>query len=342
MEFRQIQYFVCLYEEGTVTRAAKRLNIVQPALSMQIAKLEDEIGQRLFERSPQGMQPTSAGRQMYRLFLPILRDFAHAREQIMRTDGELSGHVNVGLIASIAQGVLSDALIEFSERHPKVTVTAIDGYSTMLADWVAGGQIEAAVINKPRRPLALNVEHIVDEDVVLLTGANHRQALPATVPFSVVPTLELALPSRHHGLRGILESFAQAEDVDLAPAYETDSVVTIVKLVERTQFATLLPRVAVRRRLERGQLRCHSVVSPRLSRQVVCVTHPRRPLSPATAAFVATLTRHIRALGPDGTPGAGQTSKEASADPPRAADPGEPMRQSKNCRPTRLPQPRRG
>src|SRR5690606_15091168 len=111
MEFRQIQYFVCLYEEGTVTRAAKRLNIVQPALSMQIAKLEEALGQRLFERSTQGMQPTAAGRQMYRLFLPILRDFAHAREQILRTDGELSGHVSVGMIASVAQGVLSDALL---------------------------------------------------------------------------------------------------------------------------------------------------------------------------------------------------------------------------------------
>ncbi len=64
MELRQIQYFICLFEEGTATRAAKRLNIVQPALSMQIAKLEDELGQQLFERSAQGMHPTPAGRQM--------------------------------------------------------------------------------------------------------------------------------------------------------------------------------------------------------------------------------------------------------------------------------------
>ncbi|WP_155194871.1 LysR family transcriptional regulator [Orrella sp. JC864] len=320
MEFRQIQYFVCLYEEGTVTRAAKRLNIVQPALSMQIAKLEDELGQRLFDRSPQGMQPTSAGRQMYRLFLPILRDFAHAREQILRTDGELGGHVSVGMIASIAQGVLSDALIEFAERHPKVNVTVTDGYSAVLADWVAGGQIEAAIINKPRRPLALNVEHIADEDLLLLTGVHHRQALPPSVPFRVVPTLELALPTRHHGLRGILESFAQAEDVDLAPRCETDSVVSIIKLVERTQFATLLPRVAVRRRLERGQLRSHAVVSPRLSRQVVSVTHPRRPLSPASAAFVATLTRHIRALDPEQRDAAEPAPAEDSALRAQAAE----------------------
>ena len=68
MDLRQIQYFIALFEDGSVTRAAKRLNIVQPALSMQIAKLEDELHQQLFERNAHGMAPTAAGRLMYRLF----------------------------------------------------------------------------------------------------------------------------------------------------------------------------------------------------------------------------------------------------------------------------------
>jgi len=54
MELRQIQYFLCLYEEGSVTRAAQRLNIVQPALSMQISKLENELEVKLFERTKKG------------------------------------------------------------------------------------------------------------------------------------------------------------------------------------------------------------------------------------------------------------------------------------------------
>ncbi|ANN78630.1 LysR family transcriptional regulator [Bordetella flabilis] len=313
MEFRQIQYFICLFEEGTVTRAARRLNIVQPALSMQIARLEDELGRKLFERSQQGMQPTSAARQMYRLFLPIMRDFAHAREQVLRTDGELNGHVNVGMIASVAQGVLSDAMEEFAGQHPKVTITVTDGYSATLADLVAGGQLDAAFINKPRRPLSLNVEHVADEDVIMVTSATHPHNLAATIPFREAAALELALPTRQHGLRGILESFAQAEDIDLSPIFEMDSIVSIIKLVERTRYATLLPRVAVRNHVTRGGLRCHDVVSPRLIRQVACVTHPRRTLSAEAAAFVAVLTKHVRSLAdeeaPDKQPDANTTPK---------------------------------
>jgi DNA-binding transcriptional LysR family regulator len=102
------------------------------------------------------------------------------------------------------------------------------------------------------------------------------------------------LPTRQHGLRGIVESFAQAEDVALVPGVEIDSISAILKLVQGSEFCTLLPRIALRRQLADGSLQGCAVTSPRLSRLLVCVTHPRRPLGPAAAAFVETLARHIR------------------------------------------------
>lgn len=296
MEFRQVQYFICLFEEGTVTRAARRLNIVQPALSMQIAKLEADVGQQLFERTKQGMVPTAAARQMYRIFLPIMRDYSHARTQVMSADGEISGQVNIGLIASITEGVLAETLSEFSAKYPNVSVRVADGYTATLTDWVSGGKIDAAIINKPRRPLSLNVEHIVDEEMVLITSAGCLAALPPRLTLRQISALglTLVLPTREHGLRGILDSFAQNEDVDLAPQFEIDSLVTTVKLVEQTQLATLLPRIAVHRGLSEGRLRSHAIVSPRLIRQVVAISHPRRPLNSAASAFIALMTQQIR------------------------------------------------
>lgn len=293
MEFRQIQYFVCLYEEGSVTRAARRLNIVQPALSMQIAKLEEEVGQPLFLRSRQGMEPTPEGRQMYRLFLPVLGDFARAREQVMQSDAELSGEVRVGMIATISQGVLVDAMLEFSAAHPKVHLALTDGYSGGLIDAVAEGRLIAAIINKPRRPLSLTTEPIVDEEMLLVTGPRHAP-LAEELPFRSLAALKLVLPTRQHGLRGIIESFAQAEDVDLAPSVEIDSIGAILRAVAEGDYATLLPRIAVAGQPEGSGLRIHRVVAPSLSRQIVCVTHPRRPPGPAATAFIATMVRLVQ------------------------------------------------
>lgn len=295
MEFRQIQYFVCLYEEGSVTRAARRLNIVQPALSMQIAKLEEEIGKALFVRNPKGMEPTSEARRMYRLFLPVLGDYARAREQVLQTTTELSGQVRIGMIESLAQGVLVDALLEFSDRHPKVELSLTDGFSGTLTDAVSVGQLDAAIINKPRRSLALMTEPIAEEDLLLVTGPNFAP-MPDSVPFKQLADIKLVLPSRRHGLRGILESFAEAEDVMLQPSVELDSISAILILVGRSDFGTVLPRVAVRGPLQRGEVQGYLLKAPRVSRQLICVTHPRRPLSPAALAFVSTLIKHIRAI----------------------------------------------
>lgn len=311
MEFRQIHYFISLYEEGTVTRAALRLNIVQPALSMQISKLEEHLGQKLFERTKQGMVPTAAARQMYRLFLPIMRDFSNAQAQMLSSEGAIRGHVNIGLIASITEGVLVDTLSEFSNKYPEVGVSVSDGYTSTLTDWVAGGRLDAAIVNKPRRPLALDVEHIVDEEMVLITGAAFAPSLPATLTLRQLPSLGLALvlPTRGHGLRSNIDSFAESENIELTPKFEIDSLVATVKLVEQTQVATIVPRVAVHRQLANGSLRAHPIASPRLVRRVVSVSHPRRPLNPATRLFISMLAANMRLRTPGGQQGEEQKAE---------------------------------
>ena len=296
MEFRQIQYFITLYEDGSVTRAARRLHIVQSALSMQMAKLEAEVGQRLFMRTPQGMQPTPEGRRLYRLFLPVVTGYQRAREQVVEATGELSGEVRFGMIATIAQGVLVDAILEFSPAHPKVEPSMTDGFSGDLIDAVALGQLDAAVINKPRRALTLKSETIADEDLLLVMGPAHAD-VPASLRFSGMSALKLVFPTRRHGLRGIIENFAEAEDVHLSPSLEIDSISAILKLVRESDFCTLLPHVAVRGLLERAEVKVHRFVSPRLRRQIVAVTDPSRPLNPAAAAFLSVLRRHLVGLG---------------------------------------------
>ena len=201
MEFRQIQYFICLFEEGSVTRAARRVHVVQPALSVQIAKLEEELGQPLFTRSPRGMEPTDAAHRMYELYLPLMRDFAHAREQMLCRDGEITGQVTIGMITSLAEGVLSETLTEFARTYPKVRVSVSNG---RLLEWVSTGQIDAAIVDMPRQPLTLNVEAIGDEEMVLL-GPPDGKPPWSPIAFADLAALPLVTTTRQHVLRRILD-----------------------------------------------------------------------------------------------------------------------------------------
>lgn len=117
MDLRQISYFVALFEEGSVTRAAQRMNVVQPALSMQIAKLERELGQRLFDRQPKAMVPTAAGRTLHQLVHPIQRDVAEARAAMARLSQTVSGRVTAGILSSLSMSVIPSVLAQIGRAH---------------------------------------------------------------------------------------------------------------------------------------------------------------------------------------------------------------------------------
>lgn len=293
MDLRQIQYFIALFEDGSVTRAAKRLNIVQPALSMQIARLEEELHQQLFERGAHGMVPTAAGRLMYRLFLPIMRDITNAREQLVQREEMVVGKVSIGMIASVTESVLVESLTRFNARYPQVEVAVADGYSATLIDMVAGGQLDAAIINKPRARLSLDARPLHDEEMVLVTSARNGPELPPSVDLARLPELELVLPTKPHGLRGVLETAAQQADVILNAKFEIDALSVLVKFVEATRFATILPSLAVQRGVEQGTLRAYPILAPRIVRQILRVSHPRRPLSSAGEALIDIITEEI-------------------------------------------------
>jgi LysR family nitrogen assimilation transcriptional regulator len=299
MDLKQIQYFIALFEDGSVTRAAKRLNIVQPALSMQISKLEAEIHQRLFDRGPHGMTPTDAARLMYRLYVPIIRDIDHAREQLSRSDVIVTGRVALGMVSSEAESVLPESLATFNALFPQVEVSVSDGFSAQLIDAVEAGRLDAAIINKPRGRLSLDVRALLDEEMVLVTSAAHGRQFAANVDLAGLGDGELVLPTRRNGLRGVLDAALLNADIVIQPKFEIDLLSTIVQFVEQSKVATILPRVVVQRKVDEGTLLAHRIVSPVIVRHIICVSHPKRPMGAAAHALIEILTEELRRVTRD-------------------------------------------
>ncbi|MEA2778743.1 MAG: LysR family transcriptional regulator, nitrogen assimilation regulatory protein [Rhodospirillaceae bacterium] len=289
MELRQLQYFTCLYEEGSMTRAARRLNIVQPALSMQIAKLEDEIGQKLFERSSKGMKPTEAGHDAYRLFLPILRDIVDARQQIAERSSKVIGQISVGMITSVTTSVLAATIADFTELYPEVTVSATGGYTPDLVQMVRTGMLDFAIVNRGRRKLDLPSIDIFDEELTLVSAKSTIIPVPTPITFRDVNKLKLVVPSKRHGLRTLIDAAAENEDFDLTPRIEIDELSAIEELVGSTDWVTILPAIAIHKGLKDGTLRAHLIVAPRVTRRVVAVHSNHRPLTPAARLFIESI-----------------------------------------------------
>lgn len=291
MDFRQMQYFLCLAEEKNVTRAARQLNIVQPALSMQIAKLEAELGQKLFDRSAHGMTVTVAGDTLARLVTPIVRDVEYAKQEMARLNGRIAGRVSVGLIASVAQSTMASSSATVAHKYPDITLSACEGYTETLTDWVNSGQLDFAIINVPRKRVPLASHHIMDEEMVLACRKEAAIKVPASLRFNHLAQFDLVMPSKRHGLRMILEEHAAVAGIELKPRLEIDTLPALCDVVATTNLVTVLPTIALQQALAAGRVRAHRFSEPRISRSIASVHHPRRVVS-AAASAVLDVIRH--------------------------------------------------
>jgi LysR family transcriptional regulator, nitrogen assimilation regulatory protein len=287
MDLRQINYFLALYEEGSVTRAAARMNVVQPALSMQIAKLERELEQKLFERTPKRMVPTSAGRTLHRLVTPIQRDLAAAMTHMANLSGTISGEVSMGVLSSVTRSVVPGVLMTFCRDYPDVEISIADGYSQTFIEWVNTGRLDLAVINRPARRLGLETIPLLEEEMVLV-GARDNPP-PVIRSLADAARLKLVLPSKRHGLRAELDRHMAGLETELEPQLEMDSTDSIADLVARGDWFTVLPSIAVHRQLLDGSLKAYAIGRSRIARHLVVIHQARHPLGPAATLLVERL-----------------------------------------------------
>ena len=133
VDIRKIRFFVAVYEAGSITRAAEREHIAQPALTVHIQQIEDELKVKLFERSAQGVNPTPAGRHFYGICQDLLRRLESVGDEMQAFSGEVAGSIAAGIMPSICHGPLAPVLACYTATYPNVAVRIVEGLSGTLA-----------------------------------------------------------------------------------------------------------------------------------------------------------------------------------------------------------------
>ncbi|MGI8680549.1 MAG: LysR family transcriptional regulator [Mycobacteriales bacterium] len=175
MELRQLTYAVAVAELSSFTRAAERCFVVQSALSHQIARLEQELGARLFHRTSRQVRLTPAGEA----FLPAARQCLaaaeRARAEVAAATGEVRGRLSVGVIPTVAALDVPAALHAFHDRHPQVRISLIMAGSDDLIDKVATGVLDVAFLGLPAETTVTGVQdHVLAHDhLVVVVAPTH-------------------------------------------------------------------------------------------------------------------------------------------------------------------------
>ena len=284
MDVPQLRTILHVAELGSLSKAADRLRIAQPALSRQVRLLEDELGIRLFDRHGRGMVVTEAGKEVLRHAQRIMQELDEIRATVADEDAPLRGHVSIGMPPTVSD-ILSVPLVSaFQAHHPEAKLRIVSAYTGYLLDWLHRGELDVAIMYETRPVRSLRMEPLLEE-VLFLIGPPDADLRPdRPVSFAKVAALKLFLPSLGHGLRTILEQSAQIAACRLEVPVEADSYSTLKNLVESGHGYTILPLAPIHRDVREGRLVYAPIEQPTPSRRLM-LTFPTDRATPRLARF---------------------------------------------------------
>jgi LysR family nitrogen assimilation transcriptional regulator len=288
MDIRQLRYFVCIAELGSLSAASHRLGVAQPSLSQHVKNLEEELGVELLVRSSRGVRVTESGHTLLTHAARILRALDSAISELKERAGEPSGPVSIGLPSS-ACNIMSVPLAEaVRTRLPNVILREMDAMSGHVKQWLVEGTIDLGILYDVQEVRHLRKTPLLVEEIYLV-------AAPDAWPHPVGPDglsqvsvtlaecgdFDLILPHRTHGLRELIERFADARGVRLKVIVEMDALAHLKALVARKVGYAMLAPAAVAEELRAHKLVLIPIRDAVMRRTVYLVRNPIRMVTEA-------------------------------------------------------------
>ncbi|MFO1056928.1 MAG: LysR substrate-binding domain-containing protein [Dongiaceae bacterium] len=286
MDVRRLAQFVAIVEAGSLSRAAERLRLAQPALSHALAALEEELGVPLLHRHSRGVAPTELGAVLLEQARIIVREVERTRELLRHRLEQPAGNVRLGIAPHLAGGLCAPLLARLQDSHPSISLRVVEGGTERLTAGLDLGQIDLAALPGAQFADDLSARPLVIEDLCLVTA---RGALPGRRRRLVeLERFRLALPPPGDLLRTLLDEAAAQYSVRLSAPWEIESVAAALALAEAPGQATVLPAFALCAAGEH-RLEALPLAEPKLSWCVFAVRKRGRSLTRAAEAVLDAL-----------------------------------------------------
>ncbi|WP_330211977.1 LysR substrate-binding domain-containing protein [Pseudomonas sp. Z18(2022)] len=267
MNLRQLSYFISIVEEGSFSRAAKLLHIAQPALSQQLINLEVELGAKLLLRSVKGVTPTATGKAVLRQAQLILKQVETARLIASQAETGPAGPVKIGLPWTISSRIGIELLVMVTSNCPAIQLEVIEGPSSFLANLLAKGSLDMAVLFDNSADGGMIMTKIATEPMLFV--APHGSLPDAdAIALSDVMSHKLLLLSRPNGVRETLERIWKKEKMVPNVVAEINSPHLLLLAVSKGLGGAILPKSAVQESINNGEVDGRMIEDRRMVRHI--------------------------------------------------------------------------
>jgi DNA-binding transcriptional LysR family regulator len=292
MDSRRLRYFVQIVDSGSITRAAAVAGVAQPALSQQVAILENELKVQLLNRSVSGITPTAAGRVLYARAQAILRQFDELRTAVHREVQPLSGTVVLGVSPSLVQRLALPLIEKACSQHPEMHLQILEGGSAQLEELLSSGRIELSISPTPPSEGEIAGTRILEDELKLVYPCDGTDLDRASLmQLAQLPWIVTRPP---HSIRSILDAIFKAHNLTPRVVVEIDSLYSVVECIKRGLGVSLLPVSSVAHEIISGTVRSAACGPMPVSRPIY-LAHAVSPVLSTPAQFVHDLLLEIAA-----------------------------------------------
>lgn len=290
---REFEVFLSLADTLSFRRTAEQVHLSQPAVSGLIARLEDSLGVRLFDRTTRSVQLTAAGQVLLEQ-AGLLQKQSEDAVRAVRNVAELkAGQVVLAALPSLAATVVPAAFARFAARYPDIRLQVMDTLSGPAFDMVRSGQVEFALTAANPAYADLDYTPLAADGFVLLIPSAHplaRSKKPLRwADTEALPHISMPLPS---SVRQYADAAMLQHRIRFAPRYEVEHLATINAMVAAGLGVAALPELAAVVAHQTGLVQ-RKLVEPDIRRPIGLVTRRGRSLSPASAAMVEILREEM-------------------------------------------------
>ena len=281
MEIHQLRYFLAVAQTGSFSRAAELCHVAQPSLSQQIAKLERELKERLFDRERHGAVLTEAGERLQPRAERALAELQLAQEEIRDLHGQVSGPLRLGVLPTIAPYYLPRVLPAFLAEHKAVELAVFEETTQRLVQGLRDRELDLALLSPPL-PGQLESLPIFSEELLLALPPHHPLAGRDAVHLDELRELPFILLHESHCLGEQALVYCHQNEFRPRVSCRSEQLETVKQLIAAGLGVSLLPAMACG---EDGALVYRRMRDPKPSRAIHVAWGRQQSLSRAARAF---------------------------------------------------------
>lgn len=291
MEIRQLKYLLSVVKQGSIGAAAHEHYVTQPAVSIQLKKLEQEMGEKLFIRRGKRVVPTPAGELVISHAEEIMQRLEALSSRVRELKGMQRGELKLGTIDAASIYVLPRVFRLFRNRYPGIDINVEVSESARLVSDLSAGRIELAIVTLPQGDGSFEVVPIYQDRMVLVVHPRHPLASIRRGVLKAVAESGLITYPAHSTTRMIIEDIFKSAGVRLRTAMEVTSPEAIKRLTETGLGASVLPLPLVAGEIRKGSLTRIPTGRVQFVRILGMIYRQEEMLSPPARVFLEMLRK---------------------------------------------------